>query len=194
MACRRTQAMAIATVLSGLFALLMNAAGHAQGPVGDRQGVAYGPAPSAAVESPAAQASLGTTEAALAGSPEGERNRAMPSGHPLWHLPLSELTAIRDRPIFSATRRPPPTTETPPLSALVSSPAKEITRPPLSLLGAIAADEAGIAIFLDEITRRTVRLKVGEGYAGWTLQLVKAREATLIRDQHTAIVALPPPR
>ena len=65
MACGRTRAMAIATVLSGLFALLMSDAGHAQGPVGDRQGVAYEPAPTAAVESPAAQASLGATEAAL---------------------------------------------------------------------------------------------------------------------------------
>jgi general secretion pathway protein N len=194
MACGRTRTIAIATVLSGLFALLMSAAGHAQGPVSDPQDDAHGPAPSAAVESPAAQASLGATDAAVAGSPEAARNRASPSFHPLWRLPLSELTAIRDRPIFSATRRPPPATETPPLPTSVSSPAKEITRPPLSLLGAIAADEAGIAVFLDEVSRRTIRLKVGEGYAGWTLQLVKPREATLIRDQHTAIVALPPPR
>src|SRR5207249_2839240 len=113
--------------------------------------------------------------------------------YPLWGLPLRELTAARERPIFSATRRLPPASQTPAPVRLPSS-AGEIARPPLSLLGAIVADEAGIAIFFDQVSQRTVRLKVGEGYAGWTLQLVKAREATLIRDQHSAILALPPPQ
>jgi len=189
MLCGRRQA----TVLGGVLALLVGAVGHAQGPVSDLRGLANGPAPP--VERPAAQASLGTTGAAVAGSPEEGNNRATPSGHPLWRLPLRELSATRERPIFSATRRPPPVAEPPPAPALqASAPAREVTRPPLSLLGAIAAEEAGIAIFFDEVSRRTVRLKVGEGYAGWTLQLVKAREATLARDQLTAIVALPAPR
>jgi hypothetical protein len=186
MVCGRTRAV----VLSGLLGLLTNAPGHAQG---DPQDVASGPAPAAAVEGPAAQASFGPAKAI--GSEDGH-NRATPSGHPLWRLPLAELTAARERPIFSASRRPPPATEAPPPPAQASlpAPAGEPTRPPLSLLGAIAAEESSIAIFFDEISRRTVRVKVGQGYAGWTLQLVKAREATLTRDQHTAIVSLPAPR
>jgi hypothetical protein len=196
MVCGHARAMARAAILSVFLAPLASAVGHAQDPAGQLQGVANVPSPafSAPVEGPAAAVSGDAMGAAAASGPDGGQNRATPSGHPLWRLPLGELTGTRERPIFSATRRPPPAPETPPPPALVSAPGKEITRPPLSLLGAIAADEAGIAIFLDEITRRTVRLKVGEGYAGWTLALVKAREATLIRDQHTAIVALPPPR
>ncbi len=188
MVCGRARA----TVLSGLFALLTSAMGHAQGPVSDLQDVS-GPAPSTAPDSSTAQASLSPTTAI---GPEDGPNRATPSGHPLWRLPLAQLTATRERPIFSASRRPPPAPETPPppVQASLPAPAREATRPPLSLLGAIAAEESSIAIFFDEISRRTVRLKVGEGYAGWTLQLVRAREATLTRDQHTAIVALPPPR
>src|SRR4051812_9399513 len=30
------------------------------------------------------------------------------SGNPLWSVPLSMLTATQERPIFSASRRPPP--------------------------------------------------------------------------------------
>src|ERR1700742_846990 len=30
------------------------------------------------------------------------------SGNPLWSVPLSVLTATQERPIFSASRRPPP--------------------------------------------------------------------------------------
>ena len=197
MVCGSARAMARAAILSGFLAQFASAVGHAQDPAGQLQGIANVPslARSAPVEGPAAAVSGDAMGNAAASGPDGGQNRATPSGHPLWRLPLGELTGTRERPIFSATRRPPPAPETPPPpAALVSAPGKESTRPPLSLLGAIAADEAGIAIFLDEITRRTVRLKVGEGYAGWTLALVKAREATLIRDQHTAIVALPPPR
>jgi len=190
MVCGRIQA----TVLSGLLVLLISAVGHAQGPVSDLQGVANGPVPSSAQENPAAQASLGATDGAGAGASERGQIGANPSGHPLWRLPLGELTAARERPIFTATRRPPSVAETPRPPVQAASPVREVTRPPLSLLGAIAAEEAGIAIFFDEVSRRTVRLKVGEGYAGWTLALVKAREATLTRDQLTAVVALPPPR
>src|SRR5262245_19457530 len=106
MVCGRARA----AVLSGLLALLMSATGHAQGPVSDLPGVS-GPAASAAAESPAAQASLGPTKAI---GPEEGHNRGTPSGHPLWRLPLGELSVTRERPIFSATRRPPPATGAPP--------------------------------------------------------------------------------
>jgi len=193
----------LALLLSGLLASLMSAAGisaaaRAQGLAIEPKSTASAPllavAPSGALERPAATASLGAAEgaAATAPGPQREQNRATPSRYPLWSLPLRELTAGRERPIFSPTRRPPPASEAPAPVRLPSS-ANEIARPPLSLIGAIAADEAGMAIFLDQASQRTVRLKVGEGYAGWTLQLVKAREATLIRDQQTAILALPPP-
>jgi len=202
MDCKHARPLAIAAFLSELLAMsgvlapFMSAAARAQGLVTEPKSAANAPlvavAPSGALERPAT--SIGATEgaAAIAPGPERGQNRAAASLYPLWSLPLRELTAIRERPIFSPTRRPPPAPETPSPVRLPSS-ANEIARPPLSLIGAIAADEAGMAIFLDQTSQRTVRLKVGEGYAGWTLQLVKAREATLIRDQQTAILALPPP-
>jgi general secretion pathway protein N len=60
----------------------------------------------------------------------------------------------------------------------------------LALVGAIAADGEGIAVFLDESTRGVVRLKTGEGHSGWVLRAVKGREATLQRNQETAVFAI----
>src|SRR5262249_57589732 len=89
------------------------------------------------VASVAATASGGAAEAAT--GPDRGQSRAAPSLYPLWSLPLRELTAERERPIFSATRRPPPPSQAAaPLS--VPSPANEIARPPLSLLASIAPD------------------------------------------------------
>jgi len=51
----------------------------------------------------------------------------------------------------------------------------------------------GIAIFLDQTTKGTIRLKTGESYLGWMLRLVKGREATLQKELKTAIFTLPNP-
>jgi general secretion pathway protein N len=58
------------------------------------------------------------------------------------------------------------------------------------LVGAIAADGEGIAVFVDESTRGVVRLKTGEGHSGWILRTVTGREATLQRDQEIAVFAI----
>jgi general secretion pathway protein N len=47
------------------------------------------------------------------------------------------------------------------------------------LLGAVAGDDDGLAILLDETTNAVVRLKVGESYSGWTLISLKARSVTM---------------
>jgi hypothetical protein len=110
-------------------------------------------------------------------------------GNSLWAIPLTSLSATRERPIFSPTRRPPPAAQSSAKS--VSSPLT--TRPPLALVGAIAGEMEGIAIFLDQTTKGTIRLKTGESYLGWMLQLVKGREAILQKELKTAIFSLPNP-
>ena len=110
-------------------------------------------------------------------------------GNSLWDIPLTSLSATRERPIFSPTRRPLPAVQSSAKS--VSSPLS--TRPPLALVGAIAGEMEGIAIFLDQTTKGTIRLKTGESYLGWMLRLVKGREATLQKELKTAIFTLPNP-
>lgn len=105
----------------------------------------------------------------------------------LWTTPLSELTATRERPIFSSERRVSPVFG----PAMGDSPERPATdRPRLTLMGTISgADD--IAIFLDESTKITVRLRTGESHLGWMLQAVKGREATLQKDRETALMVIP---
>ena len=117
------------------------------------------------------------------------------SANPLWAVPLVTLTATRDRPIFSASRRPPQAAVAPATVAKVAPAPKprEPERPQLSLVGTVASDNEGFGIFLDNATHAALRLKVGEEYQGWKLRAVRGREVTLEKDQQSATLALPAP-
>ncbi len=116
-----------------------------------------------------------------------------PAGNPLWAIPLKELSATRDRPIFSPSRRPP----TPAVAASSYTPppqpAKpaEPDRPQLSLVGTIAGDREGFGIFLDRSANTVLRLKTGEEHKGWVLRKVRSRETVLEKGDKTATLALP---
>jgi len=117
------------------------------------------------------------------------------SGNPLWAVPLSALSATRERPIFSSSRRPP-TPAVPARPVVRTAPPPPSTpaqpeRPLLALVGTVAGEAESIAIFVDQTTQAIVRLRTGEGHAGWILRSVAAREVTLQSDQDTAILALP---
>lgn len=116
-----------------------------------------------------------------------------PAGNPLWGIPLKELSATRERPIFSPMRRPP----TPAVVATPYSPppqpvkSAEPDRPQLSLVGTIAGDKEGFGIFLDRSANTVLRLKTGEAHKGWILREVRGRETVLEKGDKTATLALP---
>jgi general secretion pathway protein N len=116
---------------------------------------------------------------------------AIPRNHPLGAIPLTSLTATRERPLFSPSRRAPAAII--PLQAPISPVAMEPARPLLALVGAIATENGGVAIFLDETTKGIVRLRTGEAHSGWILRLVKGREVTMQKGGLTAKLALPVP-
>lgn len=110
------------------------------------------------------------------------------SDNPLWTVPLSSLTATRQRPIFSPGRRPLAVAEP---QAIQSTPRPLASRPFLTLLGTIAGKNDGVAIFLNG--NDTIRLKIGESHMGWMLKSMNGRVATLQKEQITAILELPNP-
>lgn len=127
---------------------------------------------------------------------EGGPAEGAPSGdglsNPLWALPLDALTATRERPLFSPSRRPDP-------SALVVSPGPEPARVAgeardvaFTLIGAVVGDPS-IAVLVDKATQESVRLREGAEHAGWRLLLVETRSATLERDGVQVTLTLPPP-
>jgi general secretion pathway protein N len=119
--------------------------------------------------------------------------------NPLWGVPLADLSSTRERPVFSASRRPPPPTPPPPAyvaPARVQPPVKppEPERPAVSLLGTILGTDAHIGVFLETATQNIVRLRVGEGHQGWVLRLINVGEVTLVKDgNQVAVLKLPPP-
>jgi general secretion pathway protein N len=118
---------------------------------------------------------------------------AVQPDNPLWAVPLSALTATRERPLFSASRRPPaaPVVAPPVVQARAPPPPPaEPQRPQMSLVGTVAGAE-GIAVFVDQRTQTIIRLRAGEGHEGWVLRSVGPREVTLQNDRYTAILALP---
>lgn len=119
-------------------------------------------------------------------------------GNPLWAIPFGSLAVTRERPIFTPSRRPPaPAVVAIPAPriaqpTIVSSPAAP-QRPNLVLVGTVISGTEGFGVFLDQSTHNVVRLRTGEGYAGWILRSVKAREATLEKAQQTETLHLPRP-
>ena len=123
--------------------------------------------------------------------------RSEPSGNPLWAIPLSALTATRERPLFLPSRRAPApaVAGTPVVAAPPPLPpaAAEPEQPPLTLVGAIASETEGFAVFLDQATNNVIRLKTGQDHSGWVLQSVKGREVALQKNQRTTTMVLPAP-
>jgi hypothetical protein len=118
-------------------------------------------------------------------------------GNPIWSLPLSSLSATRERPIFSPSRRPPP----PPVVAAPYVPPPSPPPPPkpaepdhplLTLLGTLARDSQGVGIFANDSDKSTLRLRTGEDHEGWVLRSVRAGEAVFEKGDRAARLALPP--
>lgn len=115
------------------------------------------------------------------------------SGNPLWSVPISALTATQERPIFSASRRPPPRAVAgPPIQPVIVPVAKpaEPERPALALIGAVVGDSDAIAVFLDRTNQKIVRLRSGDTHAGWVLSSVLGREVTLKKAEQTEVLVL----
>jgi general secretion pathway protein N len=125
--------------------------------------------------------------------PNRDGGRPLPSGNPLWAIPLSVLTATQERPIFSASRRPPQrAVAAPPVDQVSAPPPKAAApeRPSLALIGAVVGESDAIAVFLDQTNQKIVRLHQGESHAGWELSSVQPREVTLRKADRTEVLAL----
>jgi general secretion pathway protein N len=126
--------------------------------------------------------------------PNREAGKPLPSGNPLWSVPLSVLIATQERPIFSASRRPPQrAVVAPPVDeAKAPAPQKmaEPERPPLALIGAVVGESDAIAVFLDRTSQKIVRLRQGEAHSGWMLSSVQGREVALKKADRTEVLVL----
>ena len=59
------------------------------------------------------------------------------------------------------------------------------------LIGTVVGENDSVGVFLDQASSKVVRLRTGEGHAGWILRSVQARQATLVKDERTEVLSLP---
>jgi general secretion pathway protein N len=175
------------TILLATFSALATAAA---GPV-DR------PArPASGVEgAPAAEGTGAADAAALPGAPRapdsGAKSRA---GNPLWTIPLNDLSATRDRPLFSASRRPPvvaaPIAAPPPKQqeALAPPPPE---RPLLTLIGTIVSHEASVAMLQGSNADAISRLRLGQENDGWRVRGIGLRSIVVEKGERSVELNLP---
>lgn len=151
--------------------------------------------PEDSAASPAESVDVGALRP-IARPAERAPSKPAPRGNPLWSVPFSALTVTQERPIFSASRRPPPRAvaaapveeaQAPPPPAPVEAP------PPLLLVGAVVGEGDAIAIFLNRIDQKVVRLRQGESLGGWSLTAVAQREVTLKLGERSEVLALQRP-
>ena len=117
--------------------------------------------------------------------------------NPLWAIPLSRLSATRERPIFSASRRPPAVVIAKPVAALAPPPKHlEPEKPTLALIGTIVGSGAGggIGLFVDAADKKSaVSLKAGDNHNGWVLRAVGRRQVELAKGLDVVVLDLPRP-
>jgi len=120
---------------------------------------------------------------------------SVPSANPLWTIPLTGLTATRERPLFSPSRRPPPpvvVAKAPPPPAPPPLKPAEPEKPQLSLVGTILGENGErIGLFTNPADKNALRLKLGEDHKGWVLREVRTNVVVLEKGMQSAVLELP---
>jgi hypothetical protein len=163
----------------------------AAGPIDDRVDLR----PQVEAGSPSTQANGVADTTGLSRAPRvpdpGAKSR---DGNPLWRVPLSSLSATRDRPLFSASRRPPI------VAAPVGAPApqkQEALAPPsperplLTLVGTIVSRTGSIAMLQGSSTDAISRLRLGEKNDGWRVQGISLRSIVVEKGAQSVQLDLP---
>jgi len=118
---------------------------------------------------------------------------AAPTGNPLWAIPLSKLSATRDRPLFSPSRRPrtPAVAAAPAPAPVAVAPPAAPEAPSFTLVGTIISEASRIAILFDQASGATTDVREGERASGWTLRSVEARSAVVEGNSGAVTLDLP---
>jgi general secretion pathway protein N len=121
--------------------------------------------------------------------------RAVPPGaNPLWGIPISLLSATRERPLFSASRHPPAPPPLPmPVAEALPLPPAAPEPPPFTLIGTAVGTPRNVALILNQTTKNFVRLHVGEAASGWYLRSVDLRTMAVEKNGQIVILTLPVP-
>lgn len=92
--------------------------------------------------------------------------------------PLGELTATRERPLFSSTRRPP----VPPEEAEPNAPVTEAKSMSFELVGVVRSSDSAYAILRNTESKEETRVPKGEKFGVWKVEEIHDRSVVLVAD------------
>lgn len=94
---------------------------------------------------------------------------------------LDQLSATRDRPLFSPTRRPPA-----PPPVIVPAAPPPPPPPEVVLLGVVMDGEQARAVVRVGQEAKTVRVQIGDAIGGWEVRQIEAKKLVLLLHDRTA--------
>jgi general secretion pathway protein N len=146
--------------------------------------------------SPATQTNGVADPAGISRAPAPDPGAKLRDGNPLWRVPLSSLSATRDRPLFSASRRLPTVaapvgTSAPQTQEALAPPSPE--RPLLTLVGTIVSRTGSVAVLQGPNTDAISRLRLGEKNDGWRVQGISLRSIVVQKGAQSVRLDLPRP-
>jgi general secretion pathway protein N len=104
---------------------------------------------------------------------------------PLAIQSLDRLSATRDRPLFSPTRRPP--APPPPIVVAPAPPPPPPPPPPnVALYGVVMDGEEARAVIRSGPTEKVVRVRIGDNVGGWRVAQIEGRKLVLALDGRLA--------
>lgn len=107
--------------------------------------------------------------------------------NPLEAQSLDRLSATRERPLFSPTRRPTPPPPPPPPEA---APVAVAPQPPNVQLFGIVVDDQGARAIVRSGTENVDRVQIGDDIGGWKVSQIEGRRLVLSLDGRFATFTL----
>jgi hypothetical protein len=104
---------------------------------------------------------------------------------PLAAYPLDRLSATRERPLFTASRRPP----APPPAPIIAAPPPP-PPPKLILFGIIMDADEAHAVVSFGTADKTRRVRIGDDIGGWKVTQIEERQLVLSLDDRSATFTL----
>jgi len=106
------------------------------------------------------------------------------AGYDLSQVPLERFRAIVERPLFSPTRRPPP-----------SQAAEPDERPrQFQLKGVVVSAREQYALIVSQSTGKSYNVRTGDVVEGWRVERITGESAALSKDGVETLVRLVPAR
>jgi general secretion pathway protein N len=120
--------------------------------------------------------------------PSGAPSAAL--ANPLASLPLESLSATRDRPLFSPSRRPPPPPPPPAAPVVRAVEATPVPPPSVVLLGIVTEANEARAMVRSDPSGKVVPARLGDEIGGWKVTQIEPRRLVLSIDDRSVSFSL----